>query len=45
MNVIKEPGCEGWELYLGDWGYNTPDERAKGELQGRQSLSCRAGNP
>nr|GMC82634.1 Ribosomal RNA small subunit methyltransferase G [Ipomoea batatas] len=26
-NVIKEPELNGWNLYLGDWGYNTPKER------------------
>lgn len=26
-NVIKEPELDGWNLYLGDWGYNTPKER------------------
>ncbi|XP_065859628.1 uncharacterized protein [Euphorbia lathyris] len=26
-NVIKEPGLDGWNLYLGDWGYNTEKER------------------
>lgn len=28
-NVIKEPELDGWNLYLGDWGYNTPKERAE----------------
>ncbi|XVF73166.1 hypothetical protein PTKIN_Ptkin12aG0179500 [Pterospermum kingtungense] len=26
-NVIKEPDLDGWNLYLGDWGYNTQKER------------------
>nr|KJB22341.1 hypothetical protein B456_004G042000 [Gossypium raimondii] len=26
-NVIKEPELDGWNLYLGDWGYNTQKER------------------
>ncbi|KAL2478748.1 hypothetical protein Fot_47762 [Forsythia ovata] len=26
-NVIKEPELDKWNLYLGDWGYNTPKER------------------
>ncbi|TXG62896.1 hypothetical protein EZV62_009890 [Acer yangbiense] len=26
-NVIKEPELDGWNLYLGDWGYNTKKER------------------
>ncbi|KAK6920107.1 hypothetical protein RJ641_016011 [Dillenia turbinata] len=26
-NVIKEPELDGWNLYLGDWGYNTLKER------------------
>ncbi|XP_004295150.1 PREDICTED: uncharacterized protein LOC101305350 [Fragaria vesca subsp. vesca] len=25
--VIEEPELVGWNLYLGDWGYNTPKER------------------
>ncbi|GMY23682.1 Ribosomal RNA small subunit methyltransferase G [Fagus crenata] len=25
--VIKEPELDGWNLYLGDWGYNTQKER------------------
>ncbi|KAJ9681430.1 hypothetical protein PVL29_020347 [Vitis rotundifolia] len=26
-NVIKEPELDGWNLYLGKWGYNTQKER------------------
>ncbi|XAR54051.1 hypothetical protein NMG60_11029039 [Bertholletia excelsa] len=26
-NVIKEPELDGWNLHLGDWGYNTQKER------------------
>ncbi|XP_075519160.1 uncharacterized protein LOC142553053 [Primulina tabacum] len=26
-NVIKEPELNNWNLYLGDWGYNTQKER------------------
>ncbi|KAH0970655.1 hypothetical protein GBA52_022811 [Prunus armeniaca] len=26
-NVIKEPELDGWNLYLGDWGYNSQKER------------------
>ncbi|XP_009768013.1 uncharacterized protein LOC107809854 [Nicotiana tabacum] len=26
-NVIKESELDGWNLYLGDWGYNTQKER------------------
>lgn len=26
-NVIKEPELDRWNLYLGDWGYNTQKER------------------
>jgi hypothetical protein len=25
--VTKAPGAEAWQLYLVDWGYNTPAER------------------
>ncbi|CAL5331663.1 unnamed protein product [Camellia sinensis] len=28
-NVIKEPELDAWNLYLGDWGYNTQKERAE----------------
>ncbi|KAJ7962408.1 Ribosomal RNA small subunit methyltransferase G [Quillaja saponaria] len=28
-NVIKEPELNVWNLYLGDWGYNTQKERAE----------------
>ncbi|XP_057497161.1 uncharacterized protein LOC130781827 [Actinidia eriantha] len=28
-NVIKEPELDRWNLYLGDWGYNTEKERAE----------------
>ncbi|CAN0824900.1 hypothetical protein LINGRAPRIM_LOCUS1841 [Linum grandiflorum] len=30
-NVIKEPELDGWNLYLGNWGYNTPKERDEAE--------------
>ncbi|EFJ30047.1 hypothetical protein SELMODRAFT_90693 [Selaginella moellendorffii] len=26
-NVIKDPALDRWNLYLGNWGYNTPAER------------------
>ncbi|CAL5381963.1 unnamed protein product [Camellia sinensis] len=28
-NVIKEPELDVWNLYLGDWGYNTQKERVE----------------
>ncbi|KAG6748118.1 hypothetical protein POTOM_048019 [Populus tomentosa] len=28
-NVIKDPELDGWNLYLGDWGYNTHKERGE----------------
>ncbi|KAL3829677.1 hypothetical protein ACJIZ3_018479 [Penstemon smallii] len=28
-NVIKEPELTKWNLYLGDWGYNTKNERGE----------------
>ncbi|GAQ81108.1 hypothetical protein KFL_000710130 [Klebsormidium nitens] len=30
-NVIKDPALNDWNLYLGDWGYNTADERKEAE--------------
>lgn len=30
-NVIATPALDGWSLYLADWGYNTPEERAEAE--------------
>eukprot|EP00268_Persea_americana_P053639 TRINITY_DN6091_c1_g2_i2.p1 TRINITY_DN6091_c1_g2~~TRINITY_DN6091_c1_g2_i2.p1 ORF type:complete len:269 (-),score=51.24 TRINITY_DN6091_c1_g2_i2:188-994(-) len=30
-NVIKEPELDGWNLYLGNWGYNTQKEREEAE--------------
>ncbi|CAL1397786.1 unnamed protein product [Linum trigynum] len=30
-NVIKEPELDGWNLYLGNWGYNTRKEREEAE--------------
>ncbi|KAG6512201.1 hypothetical protein ZIOFF_030297 [Zingiber officinale] len=30
-NVIKEPALDGWNLYLGRWGYNTEREREEAE--------------
>ncbi|XP_074585033.1 uncharacterized protein LOC141840852 [Curcuma longa] len=30
-NVIKEPALDGWNLYLGRWGYNTEKEREEAE--------------
>ncbi|PKA66423.1 hypothetical protein AXF42_Ash007121 [Apostasia shenzhenica] len=30
-NVIKEPALDGWNLYLGRWGYNTEKERKEAE--------------
>lgn len=34
-NVIATPALEGWSLYLADWGYNTPEERADAETISR----------
>lgn len=28
LQVAKEPKTANWQLYLVDWGYNTPPERA-----------------
>ncbi|XP_070681798.1 uncharacterized protein [Malus domestica] len=30
-NVIKEPELDGWNLFLGNWGYNTQKEREEAE--------------
>nr|XP_043619555.1 uncharacterized protein LOC122591355 [Erigeron canadensis] len=37
-NVIKEPELNGWNLYLGDWGYNTQKEREEAETYSRIHL-------
>ncbi|KDO86210.1 hypothetical protein CISIN_1g024003mg [Citrus sinensis] len=37
-NVIKEPELDGWNLYLVDWGYNTPKERAEAASMPRIQL-------
>ncbi|GKA72361.1 hypothetical protein Tco_0778577 [Tanacetum coccineum] len=34
-NVIKEPELDGWNLYLGDWGYNTQKEREEAATYSR----------
>ncbi|KVH89057.1 hypothetical protein Ccrd_008930 [Cynara cardunculus var. scolymus] len=34
-NVIKEPELNGWNLYLGDWGYNTQKEREEAATYSR----------
>ncbi|KAG8080786.1 hypothetical protein GUJ93_ZPchr0007g6132 [Zizania palustris] len=31
QNVIKEPALDQWNLYLVNWGYNTPKEREEAE--------------
>lgn len=47
QQVTKAPGAEAWQLYLVDWGYNTPAERQAAaadpritvvDLQGFQKL-------
>ncbi|PWA77865.1 hypothetical protein CTI12_AA221520 [Artemisia annua] len=37
-NVIKEPELDGWNLYLGDWGYNTQKEREEAATYSRIHL-------
>ncbi|ONK72359.1 uncharacterized protein A4U43_C04F18600 [Asparagus officinalis] len=37
-NVIKEPALDGWNLYLGRWGYNTEKERNEAESIARIQL-------
>ncbi|XP_078440116.1 ribosomal RNA small subunit methyltransferase G [Wolffia australiana] len=37
-SVIKEPKLDGWNLYLGNWGYNTKKERQESEEIPRISL-------
>ncbi|KAG5579580.1 hypothetical protein H5410_050207 [Solanum commersonii] len=34
-NVIKESELDGWNLYLGDWGYNTQKEREEAAVISR----------
>jgi hypothetical protein len=33
--VCATEGLEDWELFLVDWGYNTPEERARAEANPR----------
>lgn len=33
--VAKDPQLDGWELFLVDWGYNTPEERARASANPR----------
>lgn len=37
-NVIKETALDGWNLYLGRWGYNTEKEREEAESISRIQL-------
>ncbi|XP_047959160.1 uncharacterized protein LOC125204520 isoform X2 [Salvia hispanica] len=37
-NVIKEPELNKWNLYLGDWGYNTQKERDEAAIISRIQL-------
>lgn len=37
-NVIKEPALDGWNIYLGRWGYNTENERKEAESISRIQL-------
>lgn len=37
-NVIKVPALDGWNLYLGRWGYNTEKERKEAETIPRIQL-------
>lgn len=37
-NVIKESALDGWNLYLGRWGYNTEGERKEAESISRIQL-------
>lgn len=32
---MRTPGFEQWQLYLVDWGYNTPAERERAANSGR----------
>ncbi len=36
--VCKVPELEAWQLYLVDWGYNTPDERKRAQANPRIRL-------
>jgi hypothetical protein len=29
MQVCKDPNLDDWQLFLVDWGYNTPRERER----------------
>lgn len=39
--VARDPRLAGWNLYLVDWGYNTPEERARARACDRiQLIDC-----
>lgn len=38
LQVCKVPELEAWQLYLVDWGYNTPEERRRAEENPRIQL-------
>lgn len=41
--VTKTPGAECWQLYLVDWGYNTPAERQAAAANPRVTVIDRPG--
>lgn len=36
--VVRDPRLVQWQLYLVDWGYNTPEERARAQASDRIQL-------
>ena len=38
VKVCKDPKLEAWQLYLVDWGYNTPEERQRAQDNPRIQL-------
>lgn len=40
--VARDPRLGDWRLYLVDWGYNTPEERARAQASDRIQLISRA---
>jgi hypothetical protein len=38
--VCKVPELEAWQLFLVDWGYNTPEERERAAANERIKVVC-----
>lgn len=40
VQVCSDPALTNWLLYLVDWGYNTPHERARAAANPRIKVIC-----